>query len=227
MKNSLPKPESATNHAKWKKDLLDNFAQWLDDIDKIPESTTPLVQEPDLGTLLREFTALRQEVKIQARTAGKLAPIVTQVSEDLTKNRQSIDALETVVREKLPQIRKEVKRQSIENFFEILAAIKRTANSMEQVKLPILITPSSRKRALKDLIVPLGLLDGKVNDLMRQIKLEEVAKTGECFNAVHMQVMHTSQTDAPDNTVTEVLHQGYLLDGELIRTAEVVVEQSK
>lgn len=216
-----------TDMPEWKQVILDDFSQWLDEIEQFPEAATPAIKEPDLETLLREFTALRQEVKIQTRAGSKLAPMVAQVSEDLSKNTKSMDTLETVVREKIPQVRKEVKRQSIESFFDILEAIKRTAQSMEQITLPILLTPSSRKKALQDIMVPLGLLRGKANDLMSQIRLEEVAQPGDKFNSLHMRAVHTSQTDALENSVTEVLRQGYLLDGELVRTAEVVVEQSK
>lgn len=221
------KSHQSADRPQWKQDMLDEFSAWLDEIDELSDQSTatPVAREPDLETLLREFTALRQEVKLQARTGSKIGDLVTLLSEDLNKKFHTIEKLEKTLNEKIPQARRESKRQAIAMFFDILEAINRTAESMEQSSLPVLLTPSSRKKALEELMMPLGLLKSKVTHLMCQIDLQEVAAEGKKYNSLQMRAAHTSQTGAISNTVTGILRQGYLLDGELVRTAEVIVEK--
>ena len=70
----------------WKEKVLEDFTAWLSALPEKPATEKPMTGDPetmdscDLFTLLSEFTALKQEIRIQNREQGKTLSTLNRFS---------------------------------------------------------------------------------------------------------------------------------------------------
>lgn len=213
----------------WKQRILDDFTRWLDQLEDVPpkpEDSAP-AQPPDLETLLREFTALRQEVRLQSRGNSKVGEQIEKLAEQLSGELESTRTAAASIREDIPRARKESKQRVILEMLDILEGLRRSAAAADSAPLPrLMLRSGTRAKTRQTLAEPLRLLDSKAADCARRLGLEEIAALGRTFDSMTMRAVAATTTGAPANTITEIRRQGYRLDGETIRLAEVCVEKS-
>ncbi len=217
--------------AQWKQQILDDFAAWLDALDEPPAATEEDAgnKQPDLETLLAEFTALRQEVRLQSRSGNKLGEQVENLSADLSEKLDAVNRVSAAVQEELPKTRKETKKQVVKEVLEVIEAAERSLHNAEAPSLPrILLRPGARQKAREKLARPVQLLNTKIEDMTRRLGLEKTAAPGMPFDPETMRAVSSTNSTLSGESrpvVSQVLRAGYRLDGEVIQTAEVKVEQ--
>lgn len=228
---STPEPQRTDRPTRpaWKQRILDDFTTWLDQLEDAPhypeDSASP--HPPDLETLLREFTALRQEVRLQSRGNSKVGEQIEKLAEQLSAELESTRTVATALREDIPRARKESKQRVILEMLDIIEGLRRSAAAAESVPLPrVMLRSGTRDKTRQSIVDPLRLLDSKVADCARRLGLEEIAAIGRPFDSTSMRAVSATSTGAAANTITEIRRQGYRLDGEIIRLAEVCVEKS-
>ncbi|MFW5639593.1 MAG: nucleotide exchange factor GrpE [Thermodesulfobacteriota bacterium] len=90
-----PPSETVSNEESgWKEKALADFGTWLETLPEIPppgEDSGP--DSADLLTLLSEFTALRQEVRLQNREQNKGVLALNRFIEDFQKTEATLDSL--------------------------------------------------------------------------------------------------------------------------------------
>lgn len=211
----------------WKQHILEEFAAWLDDLEEIPEPADAAAgNPPDLETLLREFTALRQEVRLQSRGNNRVGEQVERLAEQLSAELDSTRTVAATLRDDVPRARREGRERAITEFLDILEGVRRSAQAAESVSLPVLLLGRrARRRVRQALLKPLRLLESKATDCTRRLGLRETAALNQPFDSDTMRAVAATSTGRAPNAVTEIRRQGYTLDGNLLRVAEVCVEK--
>ena len=169
----------------WKQDVLDEFAAWLDEAGATPALGEPPPEgmAPDLETLLREFTALRQEVRLQSRGSSRVGEQVERMAEQLSAELDTTRTVAATLREDVPRARREGKERAVLELLELLEGVRRSAEAAESASLPrLLVGRRARRSARETLLHPLRLLESKATDGARRLGLRETAAPGQPFD---------------------------------------------
>lgn len=213
----------------WKQKILDDFAAWLDELEECPEAdeNTQESELPDLETLLREFAALKQEVRLQSRGSSRLSEKVEALSGELLDGVNRLEESLTRNLQDPSRIKKEATRKTVLAFVDVFEAINRTHATVRDLPPPprVLWSNTARDAYKTELAEPLQILTVKADELKKRIGLENTVRLGAKFDADLMRVVGTTNTQAPSKTVTEVLKPGYRLHDEIVQVAEVHVEE--
>ncbi len=229
-------PSETPERPQWKQDIIDDFTAWLDALPETPEraengddcesSDPDSFEQTDWNTLLRELTALRQEVKLQSRGNAKIGDSISKLAAELSDELSHVKSMTAAVKDEIPKARRDAERAAIMPALEVFEAIQRCQEIITKTKIPRLaLSSKARRRHEQNIVEPVRILKSKLDEFMRRMHLEPVAETGMSFSADSMHVLGTSTSGAPKNTVTKVLSQGYRLRGSLLKTAEVHVEK--
>ncbi|MGB9498537.1 MAG: nucleotide exchange factor GrpE [Dissulfuribacterales bacterium] len=234
-KSQLSGNTADSDRTAWKEKVLTDFKAWLDDL---PESGMPADgQQPDsispdgiqmdacdLYTLLTEFTALRQEIKLQNREQNKAIRIHGDLMEKtkeyavLFKDRtQSLENLEE-------RIRMVCETQTVEQFFDIHDSLVRGIEAVRTaIDKGIYFRRSSRQRMA-------GVMEGyemalrRFDRVLSKFGITPVVCIGRPFNSSLMRAVgKQSDPKKEGNIVLEEHLCGFVRGEEVLRTAEVIV----
>lgn len=209
----------------WKEKVLEDFTIWLEDLpDARPPGEGATMDVCDLYTLLSEFSALRQEIRLQNREQRKTLNTLSasieffQQTKDLFADRsRNLERLEE-------RIRKGTEKRMVLPFLDVRDALVRghTASmKVAQSKRFFLRPPSSEIE---------GILEGyemAIRRLDRALSLGNIypVKTvGQPFNPKTMKAVgKRAVANMEKGVVIEEQLGGFVRNDEVIRTAEVTV----
>ncbi|CAN2041247.1 molecular chaperone GrpE [Candidatus Magnetomoraceae bacterium gMMP-15] len=212
-----------SNLSGWKKDALKDFTSWLEDIsDKYQFDEAPLPDSCDLYTLLSEFSALRQEIKIQNREQSKALKThnsfinAYRETADLFKDRSK----------KLAELEKNISKSSekraVMPFLDIRDALVRGRDA----GLNLSESHSSHQK-IEEIE---GIVEGyemAIRRFDRALALLDIYPTNSVGRPFDPKIMKAvDKTYLPDmekNMVIEEQLSGFIRDEEVLRTAEVIV----
>lgn len=133
---------------------------------------------------------------------------------------EKIDKLETEIKSlnlENEMLKKDLFREKKEkqDFLNTIFQILDTQLSIENILNEEL--SEGKKEQLK-------LIKKKIKGILNYISVEETAKIGEKFNHIYHECIHSYNQEKDEYTIKEILTQGYVKDGKVIRVAKVVIE---
>lgn len=224
IENDPSEISSPLSDLEWKQKALSDFNAWLTELPEEashPESIG--MESVDLYTLLSEFVALRQEIKMQNREQHQ----VLRIQQTLIDGHKAVaDLFETKTRqlEHLEEnIRRNCERKTIEPFLDIRDALCRGLSSARKAAAE----KSLFRRPPKNMD---GVMTGYEMALRRfdralsYARILPVETVGKPFDATTMQAidLRAESGVAPGIVLSEHLC-GFTRGNEVIRTAQVVV----
>lgn len=210
----------------WKMKALEDFRHWLADIpDTKPASGSVSLESCDLYTLLSEFSALRQEIRLQNReqikSVGTIHDVMAlfQDAEQLFKAKaQQLDLF-------YDNIRISCEKKMVAEFFDVRDALVRGKSAIENiVKKKSLIRPLPKgiSGALEGYEMALRRMDKALDAL----HVQPIETVGRIFDPKSMKAI-SQKADPVFQTgiVIEEVSGGFMRDGEILKTAHVIVAQ--
>lgn len=113
---------------------------------------------------------------------------------------------------------KKAKKFAVEHFAEEILSVK---DSLE-AGIRIQNTPEA---TLEDFRKGMDLTVKQIEHVFQKFHITEIPAMGEKMNPHHHQVISTAPSDAPVNTIIQVLQTGYLLNERVLRPSLVIVAQ--
>ena len=216
--------ESSASSDTWKQQALEDFGTWLEALPAVETSGDPGPQACDLYTLLLEFAALRQEIKLQSRQQRT----TLRTQENLSDQLQALVAQFDQRIARLDQVQEHTWRRKIEDaavlpFLDVRDALIRGMMAARRVAQ----TRSFWRRP------PLGMdavVEGYAMSLRRfdrsldRLGIRPIQTIGRPFDATRMRAVEKrSVADQQPGIVLEETLSGFLRGDGVLRTAEVVV----
>lgn len=231
--------EGEQGMAEWKQTALKDFRFWLEDLpneSSVGEDAD--MDSCDLYTLLSEFSALRQEIKMQNREQNKslhtLSSFIGAYQEtfDVFKQKtENIAALEE-------NIRQATEKRAVMPFLDVRDGLIRGRNAASELNEAVEDLVNNSKGFFRsapkgiDAVIggTKGILEGyemairRFDRALALADIHPVDTKGEPFDPKTMKAVgRRPSSDTDEGTVIEEHLSGFVRDDEVIRTAEVVV----
>lgn len=216
--------------AQWKVTALEDFKLWLSEIpSEQPPVMTATPDTCDLYTMLSEFTALRQEIRMQNREQNRTVNALNSVK-GVT---DEYGEIYTLFKEKTNQIsqleqniRMNSEKKSASCFFDVRDSLVRGYHAS--------VDMAGRKglfrRPPKDIHTICEGYEMAINRFdkaLSMIDIEPVQTDKMPFNPETMKVVETRQIPGMENgMVIETVSGGFARGREVLRFAKVIVVQS-
>ncbi len=208
----------------WKQQVLSDFNVWLTDLpDEPPEAADLSPEACDLYTLLMEFTALRQEIRLQNREQHRSISDVRELIEQCAK---AADLFRDRT-EQLPlleeRIRCSAEKKVILPFLDVREALVRGLEAARGV--------ARRKNLFTRMPAGIeGVIEGyemalrRFDRVLSQVDVRPLEAVGRPFDAAVMRAVDRRwDADRAAGLVLEELRSGFMRKDEVLRIAEVVV----
>jgi len=228
-KGSAPEPEPVTE-TQWKVTALEDFRLWLS---QIPSEQTPVMTATpdtcDLYTMLAEFTALRQEIRMQNREQHRTVNALNSVK-GVT---DEYGEIYTLFKEKTTQIaqleqniRMNSEKRSAICFFDVRDSLVRGYRASVEM--------AGRKgffrRPPKDIHTICEGYDmaiSRFDKALSMMDIEPIQTDSTLFNPETMKVVETREVPGIENAmVIETVSGGFVRGREVLRFANVIVAQA-
>jgi len=226
----------------WKRDALDAFKRWLDALpdNEPPPDAPPADAEPSVGlvdladavsTLARESKALaRSSDQSMRQLEGFLESARSQPPPD--DSRTELAAIEARMRAQSRELGRKERNDVLRDLgdaYESLHAARERLAKIDDTHAPSTAglfrrksPPAANPASAPVLDIPLR----KLKDVLNRNHVEDVARVGEPFDAKTMRVAAASHHGlVSPGCVSEIVRQGYRIQGDLVQTAEVTVEK--
>lgn len=236
----------------WKRKALSDFESWLQDLPEKPPSGTGAatdtdVEACDLFTLLSEFAALRQEIRMQNReqhrTIGVLDTLAGETQNGLreaddirAEHRRAVDAVDLLARElkaSAEQMRhrfeealaREAEKRTVLPFLDLRDALLRGRAAARETAKPSGIFRKPPK-AMAAVIEGYEMTVRRFDRALAAVGIQPVDACGKPFDPAVMRAVETcSRKGMAKGIVAAEPLSGFVRGAEVIRTAEVVVNQ--
>ena len=234
--------QTERSHGDWKRQALEQFTRWLDELDTAPEEAAE--QEPDrdappcdLHTLFSELAALRQEVRLQNREQSR-------AGRELTSAAARYEAIDRVLErrdEELAAFEQRVARAA-ENrcllpVLELRDALVRGRDAAGRLRNAGRKGRKRRRKGARKLLRRMepgiaGVIEGyelairRCDRLLTQFGVHGVPAVGARFDARTMHAVQTRRSrQQEEGVVVEEYLSGFVRDGAVLRLAEVAVNR--
>lgn len=208
--------------------ILADFSRWLDELPEGPGDSGEVDQpDPDLRDIFAEMAALRQEVRIQNREQSKAGRELAQAAERF----DSMFALMKRHSEELAAFEKRISRQSentcLRTFLEVRDALDRGLEAAMELRNRhgLFRRPP---RGIRGVTEGYEIAIRKFDRMLSQFGVQRLRTTGQPFDARTMRAMETRHDGAAESgVVVGELLSGFVRDGEVLRLADVAVNQTE
>ncbi|MBF0468319.1 MAG: nucleotide exchange factor GrpE [Desulfamplus sp.] len=226
---ALNNPEPVTQ-AKWKTTALEDFKLWLSEIPSDqPSVMTATPDSCDLYTMLSEFTALRQEIRMQNREQHRTVNALNSVK-GVT---DEYGEIYTLFKEKTSQIaqleqniRLNAEKKSANSFFDVRDSLARGYRA----SVDIAQRKGFFRRPPKDIHTiceGYEMAINKFDKALSMMDIEPIQTDNAPFNPETMKVVETRDVFGVENgMVIETVSGGFARGREVLRFAKVVVAQN-
>lgn len=237
----------------WKKKALADFRAWLDDLPPSqPPAEDPGPESADLLTLLSEFTALRQEVRLQSREQNKGVLALNRFIENFQKTEATLDSLgnknrrmaeaitalggefekvEDRIRNAVEnrddarqaQWKQDIEKSAVRPFLDVRDALVRGLKAARKASGSGGFFRASPKN-LEGVIEGYAMALRRFDRALGAVGIRPVEAAGKPFDPKIMRAVDTRPgPEEKKGTVVEEQLGGFVRGDEVIRTAEVVV----
>ena len=218
----------------WKQQALERFSSWLE---ALPDASveTPEEVSMDPYTLAEELTALKQEMRTLGRTTAQLASSSQAVSNTLKEELPMLlqaqePAAPSVApdKEALQQARRKAIRPFLIELGDLAVSFNELSARKGELKWPFYVPAAVRRQLEQAQVKPLEVLTMRVSALLTRHALTPMATVGAPFDAARMNAagMSVDGQVAP-GCISAVVRQGFVCGADVLRFAEVIVEESK
>ncbi len=210
----------------WKKRALEDFQSWIKEIPDVPSVVEQATMDScDLYSLLSEFSALRQEIRMQNReqkrtltTLDGFVKIYQETEELLNDKFKRLAKFEE-------GIRRATEKKTAIPFLDIRDALVRG----HKASLDLKKTKSFFRRlppGIDSVIEGYEMAIRRFDHALEFVNIYPVETIGHSFDPKTMKAVDTrSVPDVDKGKVIEEQLGGFVRDEEVIRTAEVIVNQ--
>ena len=227
LKITEPRRQDPPSATEWKQKALADFSKWLEDLpENDPVDGRVVMDGCDLYTMLTEFAALRQEIRLQTREQHKTLKIQEALIDDhrqivnLYKNRiDKIDRLEAT-------IRNSTEKKTVLPFLDIrdalvrgLAAARNACGSRGFFRRP--------PKGIQGVVEGYELALRRFDRALAVVDIRPVLTVGRPFDPACMRAV--DRRKIPEKAPGIVLEEcvcGFIRSDDVIRPAEVVVNES-
>jgi molecular chaperone GrpE len=213
----------------WKEKVFEDFSAWLAALPEKSVIEKPANGEPttmdacDLFTLLSEFTALRQEIRIQNREQGKTLSTLTGFIEAYQETSNLFKDRTRALSELEENIRKTSEKQTVLPFLDVRDALVRglgATTAMAATKSFFRPAPKGIESVMEGYEMALRRMDRALTS----VNAMRVETVGKRFDPKTMKAVDKrSGSGIEKGMVVEELLTGFVRGQEVLRTAEVVV----
>lgn len=210
----------------WKSEVLRDFQEWLDKLPKegVTHDGTGEA-ECDWHTLLAEFAALRQEVRLQNREQDKVTRDLARVAEVgeintefFRRHTQDLSGLEE-------RTRQAAERRCLLPFLDMRDALVRGRKAAARVARSRGLFRGPPK-GIKEVVRGYEMAIERFDRAMAQADVSVIETVGKTFDAERMRAVETRRVDSvAEGVVVEELLSGFVRGNEVLRPAEVVVSR--
>ena len=209
-----------------KQALLSRFQAYLDTAEaEVPE---PRAETSDLYSLFVEVAGLRNEVRTESRLVKEALDQFRGVFDMLQANQagvqQELDRARTAVRDQADAALRPLLLDVVDLRDRLLAALKLAATSRSGWAGRLLRRPASGGDAWQE---GLRMTLRRLDQVLLDRRVAPMQLVGLPFDPRRARVVATAADgSAADGTVLEEVRAGFLWDGQVLRTADVVVSKS-
>jgi molecular chaperone GrpE (heat shock protein) len=218
----------------WKDKTLEDFRCWIDALPEEPPTMDTISPEAcDLYTLLAEFSALRQEIKLQSRQQRKSITAFTTFMDTcesmIASFKDSADPYQhhmRDLRELENRIRQNVEKDTVRHFLDVRDALLRGRAAAREA------TPSfsffrKKKDPANSISEGYEMAIRRFDRALAAVNVYPVETLSQPFDPVTMKAVDTRKIPGiRKGIVVEEQLGGFMIKNEVLRTAEVVVSQS-
>jgi len=206
----------------WKQNALDDFADWLKHLPQAPEQAPVSADNCDLFTLLREFSALRQEIKFQNREQHLSLQSLTNLQSDYERALQTFNTAVTSIDNMRGTVLDQAELKIAMPFLDIRDALVRglaAAQFSDHLS-------GDRHPGMAGIVQGYEMALRRFDRALAQIDIQTIATVGRPFDAAEMKAVGTAcQHEQAAGVVLEEHLSGFKRNGRVIRTAEVIVNR--
>jgi hypothetical protein len=211
----------------WKEQALADFRSWLISIPEQPDShLNPGGDSCDLYTLLKEFTALRQEIRLQNREQNRSVKTIRDLIEEqnviggqLRSMAEHIGAIED-------RIANAHEKRMATPFLHIRDALERGClASREVMQSATFWRPAPKGTA--EVVEGYEMALRRFDRALALLDVQPIQAAGAPFDPKIMKAVEKRfDANIPRGQVLEVRAAGFIRKNEVLRTAEVVVNEA-
>ncbi len=213
-------------HAGWKTETLEDFRQWLAEIpDTKPPSESATPDSCDLFTLLSEFSALRQEIRLQNRHLTKSKTTMDDVLPILQDSAQLFKAKSHQLDLMHEKIRLSCEKKTVTHFFDVRDALVRGKSALKKIvenKTFLRPLPKGIDGALEGYEMAIRRMD----KALLALNVQPIETVGRPFDPKTMKAIDKKKQSGVDTgIVIEEVSGGFIRGDEILKTAHVIVAQ--
>ncbi|MBF0226084.1 MAG: nucleotide exchange factor GrpE [Desulfobacterales bacterium] len=216
--------------SKWKETALDDFKVWLSELSYIPSSDeeddeTSEMVSCDLYTLLSEFAALRQEIKMQNREQNKTIQMFSTFLESYNHTVETFKEQNSNIQELEERIRKNCEEKMVIPFLDVRDSLVRGHESCKSLKnTKFLIFGSSHK--IDTIIQGYEIALRKFDRSLEDVGVKIIKSIGNSFDPKIMKAVGTKSISGMEKgIVVEEYLTGFMRGEKILRLAEVIVNE--
>ncbi len=213
----------------WKQKALEDFTAWLATLSEEPGGEEhPEVQECDLFTLLSEFTALRQEIRIQNREQGKTLATLTELAAFIDSSKETIELFKSRTRalaDLETNIRKTCEKRTVLPFLDVRDALIRGLEAAQ-------IVATTRRflrpppKGIEGVVSGYEMAIRRIDKALATVDVTPVETVGKRFDPKTMKAVDKQRDERVEKgIVLRELVGGFRLGETVLRTAEVIVNE--
>ncbi len=231
-KSQLPDNNMTNNKnvSGWKEKALTDFKAWLDDLPEKSMQSDGIPTEPvqmdacDLYTLLTEFTALRQEIKLQnreqnnaIRNHGDLVDNTKEYAILFKDRTQSLENLEE-------RIRMACETRTVEQFFDMRDSLMRGLEAVRAALDEGVYFRRSSRRRIEGVMEGYEMALRRFDRILIKFGITPIAGVGRPFNPAFMRAVGKRNDPKKENNIVLEEHLcGFVKGDDVLRIAEVIV----
>lgn len=221
--------ENIQNDKQWKTEVLEEFKSWLSDVDSETHPSLSISPDScDFYTLLSEFTALRQEIKMQNReqhrtlkSLNSIQSMVQSYQETMAMFNNKTKQIETLEK----NIRRDCEKRTTEYFFDIRDALIRGRDACVKISAKRRFFRPAPKN-LESIQEGYDMAIRKFDAAIALVDIHPVETTDVPFDPATMQALETKPVkNIEKGTVIETISGGFKRENEVLRLARVIVAE--
>jgi len=210
---------------KEKEQLLQQFSKYLD---TIPAEDKPIARDDTFG-LHAELAGLKNEVHIESRQLQQALDDFRAVFASLESANKQLDQQLADAREREDQTTREAVKPLLGSLIDLLDRFTEASAIKPPRKTFFTFRYAHRqKQWIKAQQKGMEMLMERFTDITTAHGLEKMDCTGKPFTVEYMQAVGTNyDPDQEEGTVLTEVRTGFLLHGEPMRFAEVIVNRNR
>ena len=209
----------------WKHEILGDFASWLRELpEEQPEPDGAPAQRRALADLYSKFSAMHREIALQNRSSKRVATGLEAARSALSSAGDEVKAGSAAILDALRQQGSILEARAVAiSFLEIRDSLARTHSLAGRVLVPD-AQDEGEARDVGGLVETIALIIRKFDRILEEQRITRIETVGQQFDPATMNAAGTQEVpEVESGTVVGEVRGGFLLDGRVLRAAEVFV----